>query len=65
MTTKLKSTKRRTKVQDIPKKTKALTGKEQKKIKGGLLPYIEQDNLYKSRSIQDGTSNTMMTNKTK
>lgn len=60
MTTKLKSTKRRTKVQDIPRNTKALTGKEQKKIKGGLLPYIEQDNLRKpTSSITDGTSNTI------
>lgn len=47
MTTKLKSTKRRINVQEIPKQTKTLTGKEQKKIKGGLLPYIEQDNMKK------------------
>jgi len=63
MPTKSKSTKRRTKVQDIQKKSKELSGKEQKKIKGGILPYIEQDNLYKSKSIQDiqdGMSNTIM-----
>jgi hypothetical protein len=57
MTTKLKSTKRRVKVQEIPKPTKTLTGKEKKKVKGGLSPYIEQDNLRKP-NITDGTSNT-------
>jgi hypothetical protein len=62
MTTKLKSKKRRVKVQEIPKQTKALTGKEQKKIKGGLLPYIEQDNLIKPTNIKDGTSNTIIKN---
>lgn len=60
MPTKSKSTKRRTRVQDIPKKAKELSGKEQKKIKGGLLPYIEQDNLRKFTNIQDGTSNTII-----
>ncbi len=59
MPTKLKSTKRRTKVQDIAKKAKTLTGKDQKKIKGGLLPYIEQDNVYRSPNIKDGTSTTV------
>lgn len=50
------STKRRTNVKDIAKETKALSGKEQKRIKGGLLPYVEQDNLRKPSSITDGTS---------
>jgi len=60
MTTKLKSKKRRVKVQEVPKQTKALTGKEQKKIKGGLLPYIEQDNLKKPTNVKDGSSNTII-----
>jgi hypothetical protein len=62
MTTKLKSTKRNIKVQELPKKAKTLTRKEQQKIKGGLLPYIEQDNVIKPTNIKDGTSNTIMKN---
>ncbi len=70
MPSKLKSTKRRTSMKDISTKTRTLSGKDKKKIKGGLLPYIEQDNLKTSRStksitdgtsnITDGTSNTIM-----
>ena len=60
MTTKLKSKKRRVKVQEVPKQTKALTGKEQKKIKGGLLPYMEQDNLKNPTNVKDGSSNTII-----
>jgi len=40
----------RTKVKNIPSKTKGLNQRQQKKVKGGLLPYIEQDNLHKSRA---------------
>lgn len=60
MPTKSKSTKSRTTVQDIPKEPKDLSGKEQKKVKGGMLPYIEQDNLRKPTNIPDGTSNPIM-----
>ncbi len=35
MPAKSKSTKQRTKVREIPKKTKTLSSKDQKKIKGG------------------------------
>jgi len=62
MTTNVKTTKRNIKVQDLPKKAKTLTRKEQKKIKGGLLPYVEQENVIKPTSIKDGTSNTIMKN---
>ena len=50
MPTKSEPRKPRTKVKNIPGKTKELSQSEQKRVKGGLLPYIEQDNLYKSRS---------------
>ena len=71
MASKPKNTSRRTSVQDIPSEAKELNSKERKKIKGGLLPYIEQDNLRKSTSsitdgtsnITDGTSNTIMKGK--
>ena len=62
-TTKSKTSKRRTQIQDLPKREKKLSKEEQKKVKGGLLPYIEQDNLYKSKSIKDGTSNTLVGDK--
>ncbi|HKO96487.1 MAG TPA: hypothetical protein VJU86_05830 [Pyrinomonadaceae bacterium] len=60
MPSKSKSTKSRTSLKDISTKTKTLSSGDKKKIKGGLLPYIEQDNLNTSRgtkSITDGTSN--------
>lgn len=60
MPTKLKSTRRRVKVQEIPKKTETLTDKQKKKIKGGLLPHIEQDNVYRSPNIKDGNSNPIL-----
>ena len=67
MPSKLKSTKRRTSLNDISTKPKALSSKDKKKIKGGLRPYIEQDNLKKPTNsitggipnITDGTSNTI------
>ena len=59
MPAKSKSTKPRTRVQNLPKDAHELSGKEKKKVKGGLLPYVEQDNVRKSSNIQDGTSNTI------
>lgn len=59
MATKLKSTKRRVKVKEIPKPTKTLTGKDKKKLKGGFTAII-QDRLPKIMNIQDGTSNTII-----
>jgi hypothetical protein len=56
---KLKHTKRRTKVKDLPKREKVLTKEDQKKVRGGLLPYIEQDNLRQKTNITDGSSNTV------
>jgi hypothetical protein len=60
MPAKAKTAKRRVKVEGTVKKLKTLTESDQKKVRGGLLPYIEQDNIFKSTStnIQDGTSNT-------
>ena len=54
---KTKETKRRTKVKDLKKSEEELTTDQAKKVKGGILPYIEQDAIT-SRSITDGTSNT-------
>ena len=62
-TTNAKSTKRRTQTKELSKQEKELSPEEQKKVKGGLLPYIEQDNLYKNKSIKDGTSNTLIGDK--
>ena len=66
MPTKLKSTKRRTSMKEISAETKTLSSRDKKKIKGGLLPYIEQDNLKRptnttggTSNITDGTSNTI------
>ena len=47
---KSKNMKRRTTVKDLPKRKKDLSREEQKNVKGGLLPYIEQDNLYNQRT---------------
>ena len=66
MANKLKSTKRRTKMKDVSTKAKVLSSKDKKKVKGGILPYIEQDYCLKptstitppTSSITDGTSNT-------
>jgi hypothetical protein len=58
MPAKAKSTKPRVKVGGTPKKLKALTKSDQKKVRGGLLPYIEQANIFKSTNITDGSSNT-------
>jgi hypothetical protein len=56
-TNKSKKTKTRTQSKDLPKNAKSLTKAEAKNVKGGLLPYVEQDNIYRSPSISDGTSN--------
>ena len=61
--TKSKNTKRRTQTKDLPKRKKELSKEEQQRVKGGLLPYIEQDNIYNTRNIKDGTSNTLIGNK--
>lgn len=55
---KSKGAKPRTQVKDLPRKKRELTKEQRQKVKGGLLPYIEQDNL-KSTNITDGTSNTI------
>jgi hypothetical protein len=57
---KAKETKRRTQVKDLKKSEEELTPAQSKKVKGGLLPYVEQENVYKSTSIKDGTSNTLL-----
>jgi hypothetical protein len=55
-----KSSKRRTQVKDLSENGRELSKREQKKVKGGLLPYIEQDNVqHKPINVQDGTSNTL------
>lgn len=59
---KTKETKRRTQVKNLKKSEEELTPAEAKKVKGGLLPYIEQDNI-RSKSIKDGTSNTLIDTK--
>ena len=59
MPAKAKTAKRRVKVEGKAKKLKTLTKSDQKKVRGGLLPYIEQDNIFKSTNIKDGTSNTL------
>lgn len=53
-TKKSETRKPRTKVKNIPSRPKELSQREQKRVKGGLLPYpllpyIEQDNLYKPK----------------
>ena len=54
-----KETGRRTQTKDLPAPGNELSQKQMKKVKGGILPFIEQDNLYKHvTSIKDGTSNT-------
>lgn len=67
MPAKSKTTKRRVKVEDTPKRMKKLTKDDQKKVRGGILPYIEQDNLYKlsniKSNIKDGTSNAILKQK--
>jgi hypothetical protein len=62
-TTNSKSTKRRTQTKDLSKQKKDLSKEEQKKVKGGILPYMEQDNLYKNKTIKDGASNTLIGDK--
>jgi hypothetical protein len=62
-TDKSKGTKPRTQIKDLPRGKKELSKGEQKNVKGGLLPYIEQDNIYKTKSVKDGTSNTLMGDK--
>jgi hypothetical protein len=57
-TNKSKNSKTRTQNKDLPKKAKSLTKAEATDVKGGLLPYVEQQNIYRSSSISDGTSNT-------
>ena len=52
--------KRRTQVKDLPKQEKELTKEEEEKVKGGILPYVEQDNLRSVTKISDGTSNTII-----
>jgi len=49
---------RRTEVKNLQKTKMALSEEEQKSVKGGLLPYVEQDNV-KSTDMIDGTSNTI------
>ena len=63
MPAKAKTAKRRVTVEEKPKQMKRLTKADQKKVRGGILPYIEQDNLYKTHNIQDGTSNTLLKQK--
>jgi hypothetical protein len=63
MPTKSKSTKRRVKIEDTPKQMKKLSKDDQKKVRGGILPYIEQDNLHRVANISDGTSNTLLNKK--
>jgi hypothetical protein len=41
---KSRGTKPRTQIKDVPRGKKELSNREQKNVKGGLLPYIEQDN---------------------
>lgn len=57
---KTKSPRKGVKLRSLPKTESKLSGKEMKRVKGGLLPYIEQDNVRGSTNIQDGTSNTIL-----
>lgn len=50
------------KIEDLPQAEKELGIEEAEATKGGILPYIEQDNIFKSArvsDIKDGTSNTL------
>jgi hypothetical protein len=59
--TKTKSANKRVKVRTLAKTESKLSKKEMTRVKGGLLPYLEQDNIRDGTSnIQDGTSNTIV-----
>ena len=53
-------TKKRVKVEHLAATRTGLSKGEMKKVKGGLLPLIEQDNIRGSSNITDGTSNTIV-----
>lgn len=56
-------TRTKLKIEDLPQAEKELTLDEAEATRGGLLPYMEQDNIFKSTAttnIKDGTSNTIM-----
>jgi hypothetical protein len=53
---------RRRKIEDLPVSETELTSEQAENVQGGLLPYIEQDNLVRSTQTTDGTSNTILLN---
>ena len=57
---KTRGAKKRVKMQTLTKAESKLSRREMSKVKGGLLPYVEQDNLRGSSNITDGTSNTIV-----